>query len=308
MTEVYIVDTTLRDGEQSPGVAFSSKEKIRIAQYLDLLGVDQIEAGIPAMGGIEADAIGAIAGLGLRARVTTWNRLELSDIRASLSCGISNLHICAPVSDIQIKYKLNKSRLWVLDCLKRAIRYAKDYGCWVSVGAEDASRADPEFLLEYALLAQEMGAERLRYADTVGVLEPFSTYRDLSWLKGKLEMELEFHGHNDFGLATANTVAAVKAGVKYVDATVNGLGERAGNADLEEVVAALRMTCGIGINLTKDKMRSLSCYVARASNRRLPKGCDLRKKGVKEAFSSGDKVVNVNRKLCYGMAFGINGN
>ena len=308
MKEVYIVDTTLRDGEQSPGVAFSSKEKIKIAQYLDLLGVDQIEAGIPAMGSIEVDAISVIAGLGLKARVTTWNRLELADIRASLSCRISNLHICAPVSDLQIKYKLNKSRLWVLDCLKRAIRYAKDYGCWVSVGAEDASRADPEFLLEYALLAQEMGAERLRYADTVGVLEPFSTYKDLSWLKSKLEIELEFHGHNDFGLATANTVAAVRAGVNYVDVTVNGLGERAGNADLEEVVAALRMTCGTDINLTKDKIRSLSSYVARASNRRLPKGIDHRKKSIKEAFSSSDKTVSINRKLCYGMAFGLNGN
>jgi homocitrate synthase NifV len=281
LAKVCIVDTTLRDGEQSPGVAFSAKEKIKIAQYLDLLGVEQIELGIPAMGGIEVDAISSIASLDLKARLTTWNRLHLSDIRASLSCRVKNLHICAPVSDIQIEYKLNKSRLWVLDCLKRAIRYAKDYGCWISVGAEDASRADPEFLLEYALLAQEMGAERLRYADTVGVLEPFSTYRELSWLKDKLKIELEFHGHNDFGLATANTVAAVNAGVRFIDVTVNGLGERAGNADMEEVVAAIRMSCGIGMNWANDKMKALSSYVARASNRKMPKTFhDFRKSGI----------------------------
>lgn len=137
-----LVDTTLRDGEQAPGVAFSLQEKVIIARLLDSLGVEVIEAGIPAMGKIEQTAIKAICNLNLKAQVFVWNRLLLADLRASIACGARNVHICAPVSELHIKDKLSKNRQWVMDCLVRAIRYAKDYGCRVSVGAEDASRAD----------------------------------------------------------------------------------------------------------------------------------------------------------------------
>ncbi len=267
MQEVYIVDSTLRDGEQAPGVVFNLQEKVTIAKLLDRLGVYQIEAGIPIMGEVEQAAIKAIAGLGLTNRVSTWNRLLLADIRASLDCGIRDLHISAPVSDIHISYKLAKSRQWVLDCLKRALRYAADYGCRVTVGAEDASRADESFLLELALLAREMGAERLRYCDTVGVMTPFALSLAIGRLQEKSGIEIEFHGHNDFGLATANSLTAVTAGVRYIDTTIGGLGERAGNASLEELAGALKGTCGIDLGLNKKLLRVLGRYVARGANR-----------------------------------------
>ena len=267
MQEVYIVDSTLRDGEQAPGVVFNFQEKVTIAKLLDRLGVYQIEAGIPIMGGVEQAAIKAIAGLGLTSKVSTWNRLLLADIRASLDCGVRDLHISAPVSDIHIRYKLDRSRQWVLDCLKRALRYAADYGCRVTVGAEDASRADENFLLELALLAQEMGAERLRYCDTVGVLTPFILSRAIGRWQEKLEIEIEFHGHNDFGLATANSLTAVTAGVRYIDTTIGGLGERAGNTSLEELTGALKGTCGIDLGLNEKVLRVLGRYVARGANR-----------------------------------------
>ncbi|RYD03902.1 hypothetical protein N752_17625 [Desulforamulus aquiferis] len=138
--EVYFVDSTLRDGEQSAGVAFTNKEKVKIASLLDEAGVYQIEAGIPAMGKMEMEAIHCILGLDLKAKVSTWNRANLKDIKDSLDCGARNLHISAPVSDIHIKYKLNRSRLWVLENIKRTVSYAKAFDCEVSVGAEDASR------------------------------------------------------------------------------------------------------------------------------------------------------------------------
>jgi len=267
MRAMCIVDTTLRDGEQAPGVAFSLREKVVIARLLDFFGVDIIEAGTPAMGEIEQAAISAISGLGLHSRVTTWNRLILADIRSSLACGVRDIHISAPVSEIQIKYKLGKTRQWVLDCAKRALCYAGDYGCRVSVGAEDASRADPSFVEEFAFLAREMGADRFRFADTVGVMDPFAVYERLNVLSEKVQIDLEFHGHNDFGLATANCIAAVKAGVRYVDVTVGGLGERAGNADLRNFIRTFNYLFGGLPQLRLNMLNRLESLVATAANR-----------------------------------------
>lgn len=282
----YIIDTTLRDGEQAPGVAFSLREKMTIAGMLDQLGVFQIEAGIPAMGEIEQQAVREIIAMGLKSRVNTWNRLLLADIRASLACGARDIHVSAPVSDVQIKYKLGKSRQWVLDCLKRALRYAGDYGCRVTVGAEDASRADTSFLEEFALVAREMGASRLRYADTVGVLYPLVVYERLCRLREKVDMAIEFHGHNDFGMATANAVAALKAGALYINTTVGGLGERAGNTDLEQLVAVLSGLYGIDPGLNLGVIPALGRYVVKAAGR--AEGFRLLKSGMAEC----------NSKLC----------
>ncbi|HHW44680.1 MAG TPA: homocitrate synthase [Desulfotomaculum sp.] len=268
MRPFTIVDTTLRDGEQAPGVAFTWREKVTIARLLDRLGVDQIEAGTPAMGEVEQHAIRAIASSGLRCRVTTWNRLLPGDIRASLACGVRDIHISGPVSDLQIRYKLGKSRRWVLDRLREALRFALDNGCRVAVGAEDASRAGHRFLVEYALLAREMGVRRLRYADTVGVLEPLSAFERIARLKEELgDMEIEFHGHNDFGLALANTVAALKAGAACVDTTVCGLGERAGNASLEELVRAMQGIYQVKMRLNTAILPVLTRFVTRAAGR-----------------------------------------
>ena len=240
MQNITIVDTTLRDGEQAAGIVFSTAEKIVIAKMLDQAGVQQIEVGVPAMGIEEQKVIRAIAELNLNAKLSTWNRIKLSDIKASLECGIKFVHISAPVSDILIEYKLGKSRDWVLEKTKLAICYAKEQGCTISIGAEDASRADESFLLKFTELIQGEGVKQMRYADTLGVLDYFSTYERINKLVNETDLAIEFHGHNDFGMVIANTVAAVKAGAKLISTTVNGIGERAGNAPMEEVIIALK--------------------------------------------------------------------
>lgn len=174
--EVMLVDTTLRDGEQTAGVVFSNKEKLRIAQMLDSLGVHQLEVGIPVMGGAEKEVIKEIAGLGLDASIMAWNRANISDIKESLDCGVDSVAVSISTSDIHIVYKLQTTREWVLDNMSKACEFAKKHNKYVSVNAEDASRSDLEFLTKFALRARECGADRLRFCDTVGVLEPFKTY------------------------------------------------------------------------------------------------------------------------------------
>lgn len=272
MEPVYFVDTTLRDGEQTAGVAFSSEEKIKIAVLLDEAGVDIIEAGIPAMGQEEIGVIKEINSRKLKAQVMTWNRMKRSDIDSSLLAGVKTVHISAPVSDLQIDKKLRKDREWVLKALKDVVNYAVRAGCTVSVGAEDASRADFDYLLEFYHIACIAGASRLRYADTLSVLEPIAVYKTITTLKEKINLPLDFHGHNDFGMATANAFSAFKAGASYISCTVNGLGERAGNTALEEIVMALRYIGSIKFDFNLKKLVELSALVEKASGRPVSHG------------------------------------
>lgn len=235
MRKIRIVDTTLRDGEQAAGLVFSQAEKLAIATALDRAGVFAIEAGTPAMGAEEQRTLTAIAQAGLSARVIAWNRAVRQDIQTSVACGFSCIHISVPVSDLHLTYKLKSDRETVLRQLSDAVVYARSFGCTVSVGAEDASRADGDFFLKVAETAAHLGAEYIRYADTVGCLEPLRTYEIMLELVKSCVLPLEIHVHNDFGLATANTAAAIQAGVSMASVTVGGIGERAGNAALEEV-------------------------------------------------------------------------
>jgi len=267
---VLIDDTTLRDGEQTAGVVFSNEEKVQIARMLDEIGVHQIEAGIPAMGGDEMEAIKSIIALGLKSSIITWNRPVISDIDCSLECGTKAVALSISASDIHIQYKLRQSREWVLQSIKKATKYAKSHDLYVSANAEDASRADPDFLVHFAQVARDAGADRLRFCDTVGVLEPFRTYEAICRLIEEAGIDIEMHTHNDFGMATANALAGIRAGAKWVNTTVNGLGERAGNASLAEVVMALKHIEKIDAGIDTTRLRELSLYVAEASMRPLP--------------------------------------
>lgn len=270
LPSIYINDTTLRDGEQAAGVAFGIDEKIAIAKFLDAIGVQELEVGIPAMGQDEAKAIRAIADLGLNAHLLGWNRALLSDIQASLHCGLKRVHISIPVSDIQIKVKFQGRWARMLEQLRDAITFAVDHGMEVSVGGEDSSRADETFLLDAAQYAQEWGAFRFRFCDTVGILDPFTTFEKVQKLVNSLAIPVEMHTHNDMGLATANALAGVRAGATSVNTTVNGLGERAGNAALEEVVMTLKQIYGIKTGVQTQHFLELSRFVAKTVNCPVP--------------------------------------
>lgn len=244
-----IVDTTLRDGEQSAGLVFSPDEKIRIVKSLEKAGIRWIEAGIPAMGPAEQRTMARLFEQGFTANLIAWNRANSGDIRHSIECGFTWIHISLPVSDLHIQYKLKKSRSWVLEQLMQSVGYAKDHDCEVTVGAEDASRAEPDFFLEFAETAARSGACRIRYADTVGCLDPFSAYERLKSIAENCPLPVEFHGHNDFGLALANTLSAFRAGAAFASGTISGIGERAGNVSLQDLSTALRQVysydCGV---------------------------------------------------------------
>ncbi len=235
---VYLSDTTLRDGEQRPGVVFSNEQKLQLALLLDRAGVSRIDAGVPAMGDNEAERIRQIVRRRVRAKIATWNRMRVCDIELAMSCQPDIIHISAPISYVHIYTKLKKNKNWLLRELETCVQTALDGGFTVTVGLEDASRADITFVAGVAKRMGEMGVAGVQFSDTVGVLTPSRTYESIQEMLLRGSPPISFHGHNDLGFAVANALAALRGGASAIECTLHGIGERAGNCDLQELICA----------------------------------------------------------------------
>ena len=268
-----INDTTLRDGEQAPYVAFNTREKLAIAKLLDKAGADELEVGIPAMGAKECHDIRAISSLGLNARIMAWCRAHPKDVEAALTCKVPAINLSIPLSDtlIAVKYKHGKDEL--LANLEDSIAMAKAQGLFINIGGEDSSRAEDGFLHEVIQIAKELGAHRFRYCDTVGILTPTKTYKIVSKICQILPIEM--HTHNDFGMATANAIAGLEAGAVSVNTTVIGLGERAGNASFEQTLMALKHLFNQDRIIEHTTLNALVYTVSKAARLPIPQNAPI---------------------------------
>jgi D-citramalate synthase len=257
-----IFDTTLRDGEQTPGVSLTPDEKLRIAMKLDELGVDIIEAGSAITSAGEREGIKKIVSEGLKAEICSFARAVKSDVDAVLECDADSVHLVVPTSDLHIKHKLRKTREEVKSLALESTEYAVDHGLLVELSAEDSTRSDLDFLTQLFKEGIDTGAKRICACDTVGMLTPERSYDFYNHLS-KLGVPLSAHCHNDFGLAVANSLAGLRAGASQVHCTINGIGERAGNASLEEIVVALYSLYNVKTNINIGMLYEVSRMVAR---------------------------------------------
>jgi isopropylmalate/homocitrate/citramalate synthase len=262
---VGLYDTTLRDGEQTVGVVLDPHEKLEIARLLDDAGVDRIEAGFPRVSDDDAEAVRLISDAGLRAEIWGFSRAVPADLEALIDLGVSYSVVESPISDLKLD-ALGVSRETMLDRIASAVRFATDHGISVAFFGVDSTRADLEFFRRAYETAAEAGAREVAVVDTLGIAGPEAVTdlvgRTIQWLDGT---PVHFHGHNDFGLATASAVAAVRAGASWLHGTINGMGERAGNANLGEIALTLRAVYGVESNLRLDRVRDVSERVRRLS-------------------------------------------
>jgi homocitrate synthase NifV len=274
-----IVDLTLRDGEQAAGIAFPRERRVDIARAVYDVGIHDLEAGIPAMGKDAEEDFLALAKALPQARLIAWNRCSVADVEASARAGASTVHVSVPVSEILLEKKLGWNLQRALDELGSVLAYSSRLGLETIVGAEDASRADIPALLSLYDAAVKGGAIRLRYADTLGVEEPFIVREVIQTLVRRFSVPIEYHAHNDLGLATANAISAMKAGA-MASVTVLGMGERAGNASLEQVACASKLLFDLDSGVDLGALSALADLVSGLSGQPIPRDKPLVGSGV----------------------------
>jgi 2-isopropylmalate synthase len=268
--QVKIFDTTLRDGEQTPGVSLTPEDKLILAKQLDKLGVDIIEAGFPIASAGEKSAVRKISKEGLNSVICGLSRVKEEDIDACLDCDVGLVHTFVPTSDIQIEHTVKKTKEDVVNMAVEAVAYIKDHGVTCLFSAMDASRTDIDYLKKIYGEVEKAGADIINIPDTVGVMVPPAMKILTSKILEVVKIPIDVHCHNDFGLAVPNTLSAVEAGAREVQVAVNGLGERAGNANLEEVVMSLVSIYGVETNINTKYLVETSRLVEKMTGIRIP--------------------------------------
>lgn len=268
--KITVYDTTLRDGEQTPGVCLRTPEKLKIARKLDELGLQQIEAGFPVVSNEERRSVKAIVAEELDAQILVLSRTKKEDIDIAIECGVDGIITFLGTSDLHLKHKLKKSKDEALNICMNSIEHAKDHGLFVAFSAEDATRTDLDFLKKIYIRAENYGADRLHIADTVGAISPQGMSYLVRELKKNMSTDIALHCHNDFGMALSNCISGLLAGASAVSTTVNGIGERAGNTSLEEFVMTMLIIYGIDLGYNIEIFYELSQLVEELTNMRVP--------------------------------------
>ena len=268
--DITIYDTTLRDGEQTPGVCFGFEEKLEIARKLDQFKINQIEAGFPIVSERERETVKAIASEGLDAEILALTRTKPEDIDAAIDCDVDGIITFIGTSDIHLEHKMHIARSDAINIAQNAIEYANDHGLFIAFSAEDATRTDIEFLKRIYGIAQDCGADRVHIADTTGAITPQGIHYLVKELVKDLDIDIALHCHNDFGLAVINSITGILAGAKGISTTVNGIGERAGNASLEELIMALKILYGKDLGFKTKYIKELSDLVSKYSGLPIP--------------------------------------
>jgi 2-isopropylmalate synthase len=267
---VTFFDTTLRDGEQTPNVSLTSDQKLTIAKALDKLGVDVIEAGFPISSKGEYSAVRTIVNADLGTTVCGLARVVKPDIDACLDAGVGLIHVFASTSDVQLKHSMKKTRQEVYDLSVDAVEYVKEHGTTCLFSAMDATRTEPEFLDRVCRGIESAGADIINIPDTVGIMAPSRMFNFIKRIKGVVKVPIDVHCHNDFGLAVANSLSAIEAGANQVQVTINGIGERAGNADLAQTAMGLSSIFGAKLNINTQFLLETSRLVERFTKINIP--------------------------------------